>query len=675
MRSARWGLFRIALSVTKQRLGVCYYPEHWPEHFWAEDARRMREIGLSYVRIGEFGWSRLEPAEGHYDFAWLTRAIDTLHEEGLKVVLGTPTATPPKWLVDKMPDMLARDALGLPRQFGSRRHYCFSYEPYIRECERIVTAIAQAFGVHPAVVAWQTDNEYGCHDTVESYSEAARTAFRAWCAQKYGNIDALNRAWGNVFWSMELTRFEEIELPNLTVTEANPAHLLDFQRFSSHQIVAFNRRQVDIIRRHSSGRDVLHNCMGAFTAFDHSVLARDLDVVAWDSYPLGFLERSTHDEAFKSRYARVGDPDFQAFHHDLYRACGRGRWWVMEQQPGAVNWGRWNPLPAPGAVRMWTFEAFAAGAEVVSYFRWRQLPFGQEQMHEGLLLPNSKPNEAFHAAAQVARELEAIDAKVETQPAEVALIFDYESAFAWKIEPQACDFSYFDIILDFYAVLRRMGLNVDVTPPEPKAMANRKLIIAPALFSSDDALAHALATSGAVLLLGPRCGSKTGDFQIPSQLPPGAFQPLVDIVVRRIQTLRPGLSIAVDAERGAAFECWHEIVAAGSARTVYRCDDDAPALTRHGRAHYLAGLPNATLRDAVLRHVSREAGLEILKLPESVRIRDNGPLRYVFNYGESDADISAIVGDAPLLLGNRRLVPCGVAIINRRRNARKRLSP
>ena len=654
--------------MTKQRLGVCYYPEHWPEECWAEDARRMREIGLSLVRIGEFAWSRLEPEDGAYDFGWLMRAIDVLHAAGLSVVLGAPTATPPKWLVDKMPSMLALDAQGRPRQFGSRRHYCFSCEPYARECERIVTALAQAFGAHPGVAAWQIDNEYGCHDTVESYSPAARDAFRRWCARKYGEIAALNRAWGNVFWSMELESFDRIELPNLTVTEANPACLLDFQRFSSDQVIAFHRRQAEIIRRHSPGRDILHNFMGAFTAFDHFALGGDLDVAAWDSYPLGFLERSNRDEAFKRRFMRVGDPDFQAFHHDLYRGCGRGRFWIMEQQPGAVNWAPWNPLPAPGAVRLWTFEAFAAGAEVVSYFRWRQAPFAQEQMHEGLLLRNSEPNEAYHVAAAVARELEAIDAKVETERADVALVFDYESAFAWKIEPQGQDFVYSDLILDFYAALRRLGLNVDVAPPAPEALAGRRLIVAPALFASSAALAASLAESGAVVLLGPRSGSKTVDFQIPPELPPGAFRSLVDVAVHRVESLRPGAAVAVDGVEDAAFLRWREVVAAGGeAEVLLSCEDGVPALTRRDRAHYLAGLPNESLRAAVLRRLAIEAGLAVLDLPEHIRLRDNGPMRYVFNYGERGFDLSAILGEAPLLLGERQLPPCGVALFRRLR--------
>jgi beta-galactosidase len=622
----------------------------------------MRDVGLHFVRIGEFAWSRLEPREGVYSFDWLKRAIDTLHETGLEIVLGTPTATPPKWLVEKMADMVPLDASGLPRKFGSRRHYCFSHGGYARECERIVTALAKEFGDHPGVAAWQTDNEYGCHDTVESYSIAARDAFRIWCARKYKTIEALNSAWGNVFWSMELSSFDEIEPPNLTVTEANPSHRLDFQRFSSDQVAAFNRLQVEIIRRSSPGRPILHNFMGSFTAFDHFAVAKDLDAVAWDSYPLGFLERSAWDEEFKSRYMRVGDPDYQAFHHDLYRACGRGRWWVMEQQPGAVNWAPWNPAPAAGAVRLWTYEAFAAGAEVVSYFRWRQTPFAQEQMHEALLLRNSEPNEAYDAVAQISRELARLEAQVETERSPVALIFDYESAWAWAIEPQGQDFSYLELALSFYRGLRRLGLSVDVVPAVPEAATGRKVILAPGLFSAGAELVQALDKSGAVVLLGPRSGSKTEDFQIPAQLPPGRFHSLVDMTARRAETIRPGATIPIEGVTAGHFFGWREYLGLGKeAEAELRSNDGEIALARKGKNFYLAGRPNDALLEAVLRRLLNLANIPVLDLPEDIRVRDNGRMRFVFNFGPRPADICSIVGDAPLLLGEKLLASCGVA--------------
>jgi beta-galactosidase len=643
------------------QLGVCYYPEHWAEALWAEDARRMRALGISVVRVGEFAWSRLEPREGVYELEWLERAIGVLHAAGLSVVLGTPTATPPRWLLDKMPDMLALDREGRLRQFGSRRHYCFSHDGYARASDRIVAVLAERFGQNSAILGWQTDNEYGCHDTVESYSPAARDAFRAWCARRYGAIDRLNRAWGNVFWSMEFSSFDQIELPNLTVTEANPSHLLDFQRFSSDQVVAFNRRQVEILRRLSPGRPIIHNFMGAFTAFDHYDVGRDLDVASWDSYPLGFLERSNHGDAFKQRYMRVGDPDFQAFHHDLYRSCGRGSWWVMEQQPGAVNWGKWNPVPAPGAVRLWTHEAFAAGAEVVSYFRWRQAPFAQEQMHEGLLLPNSQPNAACDEVARVASEIASLGPCPGTRRAHIALVFDYESAWAWSIQPQGQDFSYSDLVFDFYRGLRRAGASIDVVPPDPEAIRDRQLIVVPGLFAPSPAFVAALENCRSTVLLGPRTGSKTEDFQIPPDLPPGRLRALAGVTVSRVESLRPGVTIDV-ADKGAFFR-WREIVGRdGAAVEEWRTTDGETALARNANCFYVAGWPDERLMDRMLKSMFERAGLPWLELGESLRVRDRGGWRYFLNYGAAPVDLRPLCGDAGFLMGGTILEPHGVAI-------------
>ncbi|MEJ2000942.1 MAG: beta-galactosidase, partial [Maritimibacter sp.] len=216
----------------KRAIGVCYYPEHWPEEIWAEDAARMAAAGISFVRIGEFAWTRMEPSPGQCHFDWLDRAIEVLGAAGLKVVLGTPTATPPRWMATKHPDMFAIDADGRPRGFGSRRHYDFSHKGYRDDCAQIVGVLAERYGANPHVAAWQIDNEYSCHDTTLSYSAAALAGFRDWLAQKYQSPDALNRAWGNVFWSMDYASFDEIELPNLTVTEPNPAHVMDFRRYA-----------------------------------------------------------------------------------------------------------------------------------------------------------------------------------------------------------------------------------------------------------------------------------------------------------------------------------------------------------------------------------------------------------------------------------------------------------
>ncbi|MFM5894470.1 MAG: beta-galactosidase [Novosphingobium sp.] len=623
------------------KLGVCYYPEHWPESLWADDARRMAEIGISHVRIGEFAWSRIEPAPGRFEWDWLDRAIETLAAAGLKIVLGTPTATPPKWLVDRMPDMIARDAQGQPRRFGSRRHYCFSHAGYAAECDRIVTAVTRRYGQRPAVVAWQTDNEYGCHDTAISYSDAAAAAFRAWLADKYGTAERLNTAWGNVFWSMEYGSFAEVDLPNLTVTVPNPAHELDFRRFSSDQVVRFNRRQAQIIRAHSPGRDVVHNFMGFFTQFDHHAVGADLDVASWDSYPLGFLEQFWFSAAEKQAYARQGHPDIAAFHHDLYRGCQKdGRWWVMEQQPGPVNWARYNPAPLDGMVRLWTLEAMAHGAELVSYFRWRQAPFAQEQMHSGLLRPDSSEAEGAAEARQAATDIAALPERGPA-PRSVALVFDYASAWVTEIMPHGRGFSALRIAFEYYSALRRRGLDIDIVRPGAD-LGGYKLIVVPCQPIVAPDLVEALEASGAQVIIGAATGSKTADFAIPPALPPGPLAALLSLRVTRVETLYGDPCL------------WLEQVESGAATGT-------PNHYAHGRFHYLAQYPADAMLDALLPGVAAAAGLDLVQLPQGVRLRRSANLIFAFNYAAEARTLpEGVIGQ--LVLGNATLNPAGVAI-------------
>ena len=616
----------------KRSLGVCYYPEHWPEAQWAEDAARMAKLGLTWIRIGEFAWSRMEPQPGRMDWDWLDRAIATLGAAGLKVVLGTPTATPPRWMLDRHPDMLALDRNGTPRGFGSRRHYCFSHRGYLAECARIVGQMAERYGRNPHVGAWQTDNEYGCHDTTISYSKAAEAGFRDWLAQKYQSPQALNRAWGNVFWSMEYASFDDIALPHLMVTEGNPSHLMDFRRFSSDQVVAFNKVQTDIIRRHSP-YPIAHNYMGQVTEFDHFKVGLDLEIASWDSYPLGFLsDRIPATPEHKRRFAHQGDPDFQAFHHDLYRAVGRGRWWIMEQQPGPVNWAPFNPDPLPGMARLWAWEAFAHGAEAVCYFRWRQAPFAQEQMHAGLLRPDSVAAPAHDEAAQVARELAEMP-DVDLAPADVALVFDYASDWAWQSQPQGRGFHYFWLAYQMYKGLRRLGLNVDILPPDTADLSAYKLVLAPGLMTLSAPLKSALATFKGASLLGPRTNSKTPDFAIPVPLPPNL--PGLDATIIRVETLPPDMPVELTG--GGTLLHWREKLET-SATVIEASTDGWPALIAAGGLNYLAGWPDDQTLARILTQLCAAQGIETDPLPEGLRRRDTATRRFYFNYNAVPAE-------------------------------------
>ena len=613
----------------KRTLGVCYYPEHWAETVWASDAKRMVDSGLSWVRIGEFSWAKIEPEPGKFEWEWLDRAIETLGSSGLQIVLGTPTATPPRWMLDKHPDMLAHNSSGIIRKFGSRRHYCFSHGGYREEARRITRLMAERYGKEPNIAAWQTDNEYDCHDTATSYSQNALKAFQDWCAQRYQSPDALNSAWGNVFWSMEYSSFNQIELPNQTVTEPNPSHVLAFRRFTSDQVVLFNRVQCDEIRKYSNA-PIIHNFMGRITSFDHYDVGADLDISSWDSYPLGFLlDRVGASANDKVHFLRQGDPDFQAFHHDLYRSTSTGRWWVMEQQPGPVNWAPWNPAPLPGMPRLWTLEAFAHGAETVCYFRWRQAPFAQEQMHAGLLQPDSKAAPALDDVTQVANELKKFQ-NVGTTKAQVALIFDYDSAYAWEAQPQGEDFDYFNLVFDCYRALRRVGWSVDVVPKTVDP-TTYKITFAPGLLTVPTTL------KGGLIVAGPRAGSKTEELTISTESNPGI--PGLKTKITYVESLPPFAPMTLSG--GGAFEKWREAIETQD-RVILQLEGGEPAAIRAGDIIYLAGWPDPSAWRRLLVKLAQEKNLPIMDLPKEIRIRDTETHRFWFNYGPNEVTCNNI---------------------------------
>lgn len=639
-------------------LGVCYYPEHWSKEQITSDIPRMRELGIQWVRIGEFAWSLIEPAPGKFEWQWLDEVLNLFELEELKVILGTPTATPPKWLVDRYPDILPVDKEGRIRKFGSRRHYCFSNSNYREEVRRIVSILAQRYGNHRAVSGWQLDNEYGCHDTVRCYCPSCQKAFRMWLENRYGDIDTLNEAWGTSFWSQRYRSFEEIELPNLTVTTPNPSHLMDYFRFSSNQVCSFNQLQVEILRELSPHRFITHNFMGGFVDFDHFTLAQDLDLASWDSYPLGHTISFFGSTDLEESYIRRGHPDISAFSNDLYREVGGGRFWIMEQQAGPVNWAPYNPIPAPGMVRLWTLEAIAHGAEVVSYFRWRQVPFAQEQMHSGLLRPDSTPGPGFYEVQKVARELANIELP-SVRKSSVALIFDYEAAWVFEIQPHGEGVSYLHLVFQFYSALRQLGLDVDVLSPRA-SLEGYKFVVVPSLpIVSKEAL-ESLQDFAGIVVFGPRTGSKTETYSIPPVLPPGPLQELISLKVTQVESLPPQMEKVHWQNREYPVGIWKEWVETELQPEMTFADGRGAAF-RYDRYYYFAFWPGEALLVDFFAWLVKGAGLNPERLPKGLRLRRRGDLVFAFNFADQVSEVPA-PATAHFLLGSREIQPGEVAI-------------
>lgn len=616
-------------------LGVCYYPEHWPREKWAGYARRMRELGLRYVRIAEFAWSRMEPSEGVFTWEWLDDAIDVLHREGLEVVLCTPTATPPAWLIRRHPEILPRDEHGHVREFGSRKHYDHASPIYREHSRRITREIAGRYGGNPAVVGWQTDNEWGCHSTTRSYGPASQTAFRAWLERRHGTLDALNLAWGAVFWSQEYSDWAQILPPNLTVTEPNPSHVLDFARFASDALAEFQEEQVAILRELSPGRWVTHNFMQHFSEFDHFHVADCLDFASWDSYPMGHVERMMETEAEKVRWARTGHPDLTSFNHDLCRGLkGRRAFWVMEQGAGQVNWAASNCLPAKGAVALWTAQAYAHGASTVSYFRWRAATVAQELMHSGLL----RHDETLDRGGEEIRGLEIVNAPNGEIPARVALLHDYESLWIHNVQMHSGRATYWAQVMLFYSALRSLGVDVDICHPDHD-LGGYDVIVAPALqLMSRERADHLAGHAGSArIVFGPRTAYRTPTGRAQEDGQPGPLRPLVGYSLLNFDGMRPGITVHVD---GHVVETWAEAYRPIDAH-VLRTYADGPlageaAVVRSGNALSI-GAWSAPLVTETLAGVLAEAGIPAVPLPEGVRVCRRGALEIWLNFNQEPA--------------------------------------
>ena len=411
-----------AMGFDSFQLGVCYYPEHWEESLWEDDFRRMRELGFGVIRVSEFAWTIFEPEDGRFTFDLFDRALDAAHRYGLKVIMGTPTATPPAWLTHRYPEVLNARQNGDLLHHGERRHYNYSSPVYRFYCERIVRKMAEHYRDHRAVVGWQIDNELNCGVNA-FYSEADHIAFRSWAMDTYGTLDKLNEAWGTVFWNQTYTAWEQVYLTRLTPSNSpNPHKLLDEKRFISHITIDFARVQADVLRECAPNHWVTTN--GMFGPLDnHRMNDELLDFYSYDSYPhFSAFENPDNKHSLRDRKWSLKLSEARSVSQQF---C------VMEQQSGPGGWVNTMEMPAPrpGQMRLWTYQSIAHGADMVLYFRWRTATMGTEIYWHGINDYHNRPNRRVREAGRIGEELGKIGHLIAGAnfEAEVAWVEDYDN--------------------------------------------------------------------------------------------------------------------------------------------------------------------------------------------------------------------------------------------------------
>ncbi|WP_443662901.1 beta-galactosidase [Dysosmobacter sp.] len=410
-------------------LGVDYYPEQWDPSLLEEDLDNICELGCNAIRIAEFGWHLMEPAEGQYDFSFFDHVIERAKVRGLSIVMGTPTATIPAWLAKKHPDILSEFEDGTKRVFGGRHVYCFNSPTLYRYAEGIIRAMAEHYKGEKAIVAWQIDNEFGHEDSDICWCPQCRDAFQAYLKEKFhGNIGSLNDAYGTVFWSQTYNDFGEIPLPARTITTHNPALRLDWERFRSESIVKFAAFQARLLREIIPGVVEIHDFPGGGLGkhADYSAVSKHLDVAAYNNYPVW------------GGQPEPLPPNEIAFGLDYIRGLKQRNFWITEAIMGAQGHDITGFSPRPNQAKMWAYQAMARGCESLFFFRYRGATKGAEQFCYGVLDPDNVKRRKFYEVQSFFRDIRQYASELETPiTSQVAIVYDYDSLAAFRIQRQS----------------------------------------------------------------------------------------------------------------------------------------------------------------------------------------------------------------------------------------------
>jgi len=522
----------MATYLPRPVLGVDYYPEHWPEENWRLDAEQMRVIGLKVVRIGEFAWSKLEPRQEVYDFDWIDRAVETLDTQGLKVIIGTPTAAPPPWMAEMRPDILARTREGQVLTVGGRRFYCPSNAFYRTQTFRIARELARHFLQNYSVIGWQIDNEMGNHGNCRCYCATCKLNWHSWLQQRYNSVDNLNKAWGTIFWGQEFREWSQVPLPTGTGARYSPSLELDYYRFASDNAIEYFNLQLEAIREFWTPQRgfITHNIFYGDDNIDFFKMSAGLDFIAFDNYPHGM--KATSD---------------LAFYHDYVYGLKNEPHWVMEQAAGPINWTKYNPAVAPGQTRLWTLQNFLRGVQGTVYFNWREARFGGEQYHSGILNHDGRQHRVYHEIMSLSEELDKLPDNFFRKPkAKVALLFGFEDLWALQLEPHNEAFDYLQILKDIHASLLKRHVQCDILPrgTNSDTLKEYSLVVAAAPIISDYDESNdwqRFVVDGGKLLLITRVGAKEPSNVWTDRPQPAALYEWLNIRVEEMLSFPPYL--------------------------------------------------------------------------------------------------------------------------------------
>ncbi|WP_114783338.1 beta-galactosidase [Botryobacter ruber] len=660
-------------------VGSYYYPEQWPQENWERDIQNMSRLGFDFTHYGEFAWAEMEPEEGKYNFEWLDQAIALAAKNNLKVILCTPTPTPPVWLTQKHPDVLMVNAEGRTIRHGARQQASWSSAKYREYVAKIVTQLAKRYGNNKAVWGWQIDNEPSHYGAAFDYSENAQQRFREWLKQKYKTIDALNSTWGTAFWSLTYNNFEQIQAPNnlVLVAQANPHAILDFKRFTADEAADFVLFQQDILKKHiAKSQWVTTNLMADYSPVD-PLRFKKLDFPTYTKYLVAGFDMGHGVQGF-----RMGSMGGIGFANDFFRPIA-GVTGVMELQPGQVNWGQYNPQTMPGTVRMWIYHVMAGGNKFVCNYRFRQPLSGGEQYHYGIMKPDgvavSKSGEEYVKVNQELKELSKHFNPKATMPKSMlarkaAILYNPDNRWETENQPQTNQWDFVSHLKRYYSALKAVGAPVDVVD-EQADFAAYPVMVAPAYQLLDQQLVarwKGYVEQGGHLVLTSRTGQKNREARLWEALFAQPIHELVGVKEIFYDLLPESRTATVQMEgKSYTWNNWGDVLEVGPQAEVWATYTDqfykgkAAVVSRKlgkGSVTYVGpDTDDGQLERDVLRKVYERAQIPVLNLPEGVVVEWCNGFWFGLNYSSQNQTLP-VPDKAKILLGQRELIPAGVVV-------------